>query len=109
TAVAARSKGTSYGGGINSNGTLTVNNSTISGNTAASIFIEQIYGAGGGISNFGTLTVNNSTISGNTTGATQFGNAGFAGGIYNDNAGKLTVNNSTVSGNIAGSVGGIYG
>jgi hypothetical protein len=109
TAVAARAKGTSYGGGISNQGTLTVNNSTISGNTAASIFIEQIYGAGGGISNFGTLTVNNSTISGNTTGSTQFGNAGFAGGIYNDNAGKLTVNNSTVSENIAGSVGGIYG
>jgi len=39
-------------------GTLTLNNSTISGNTANN--------NGGGISNYGTLTLTNSTISGNT-------------------------------------------
>jgi hypothetical protein len=70
------------GGGISNSGTLTVNNSTVSGNTATF--------DGGGISNSGTLTVNNSTVSGNT--------GGFdGGGIEND--GTLTVNNSTISQN----------
>ncbi len=47
------------GGGIYNNGMLTVNNSTISGNSAGN--------AGGGIiNNSGALTVNNSTLSGNS-------------------------------------------
>ena len=80
----------SYGGGIyNSYGTLTVTNSTISGNTAS--------GDGGGIYKYsGTLTVTNSTITGNT--------AENGGGIYND--GTLTVTNSTISGNTASYNGG---
>jgi predicted outer membrane repeat protein len=47
------------GGGIFSDayGTLTVSNSTLSGNFAQN---------GGGIANFGTLTVRDSTIAGNT-------------------------------------------
>jgi filamentous hemagglutinin family protein len=79
------------GGGILNLGTLTVNNSTLSGNNAAN---------GGGIlnSSTGTLTVNNSTLSGNN--ATTSG-----GGIYNDK-GTLTVNNSTLSGNNATTSGG---
>ncbi len=75
------------GGGIhNSGGTLTVSNSTFSGNTAAA--------SGGGIFNInnGTLTVSNSTFSGNSA-------RGNGGGIYN--VGTLTVSNSTFSGNIA--------
>lgn len=82
------------GGGIyNENGTLTVNNSTIAGNTADS--------GGGGISNDnGTVTVNNSTISGNTVGQYSRG-----GGI--ENRSRLTVNNSTISGNTAYQGGGI--
>jgi len=83
----------SNGGGIlNNGGTLTVTNSTLSGNTATA-------GGGGGIlNNGGTLTVTNSTLSGNT--ATSNG-----GGIFNN--GTLTVTNSTLSGNTANGGGGI--
>jgi hypothetical protein len=69
--------GPSFGGGIFNAGTLTVTNSTISGNSAT---------AGGGIVNDGefgsaTLTITNSTISGNS--ATGAGNVD-GGGILND-------------------------
>jgi CSLREA domain-containing protein len=77
------------GGGIVNAGTLTVTDSTISGNSAG-------IGAGGGILNFGTLTVTNSTFSGND------GDSG--GGIYN--RGILTATNSTFSGNSASTLGG---
>jgi hypothetical protein len=43
---------------VDSGGTLTVNNSTLFGNSAS---------IGGGVFNIGTLTVNNSILSGNTT------------------------------------------
>jgi hypothetical protein len=79
------------GGGIlNNSGTLTVDASTLSGNTHTE--------SGGAISNlFGTLTVTNSTLSDNT--ATGSASPGTGGGIYND--GTLTVTNSTLSGNSA--------
>jgi transcriptional regulator with XRE-family HTH domain/energy-coupling factor transporter ATP-binding protein EcfA2 len=68
------------GGGISNTGILTLSNSTVSGNIAI---------GGGGIANFhGTLTLNNSSVSGNT-----------GGGILN-NGGTLTLNNSSVSGNM---------
>ena len=82
------------GGGIFNNigTTLTVSNSTISGNTAD---------LGGGLfNNAGTLTLNNSTVSGNT--AINYG------GISNNN-GTMTVTNSTISGNSAISTGGGLG
>jgi len=82
------------GGGIyNWSGTLTVNNSTISGNAGG-------FNGGGIYNNNGTVTVNNSTISGNS--------ANDGGGIFNW-SGTVTVNNSTISGNSAdsGSGGGI--
>ena len=78
------------GGGIINDGTLTVTNSILSGNSAS--------GYGGGIANFGTLTVANSTLSGNSA----YGGAGI------DNDGTLTVTNSTFSGNSADYGGGIY-
>jgi hypothetical protein len=74
------------GVGIFNAGTLTVTNSTISGNSAIMI--------GGGIHNEGTLTVTNSTISGN--------DALSGGGIHNE--GTLTVTNSTISGNSGGGI-----
>lgn len=94
------------GGGIyNDAATLTVNNCTVSGNSAT---------WGGGIYNFGegngssaSLTVNNSTVSVDSAGGT-----GAGGGIYNDgeNEGSATlmVNNSTLSSNSAPNGGGIY-
>ncbi|MGB5696264.1 MAG: choice-of-anchor Q domain-containing protein [Polyangiales bacterium] len=72
------------GGGIyNSGGTLTLTNSTVSGNTAE-------FG-GGGIYNYssGTLTVTNSTVSGNTV-------FDSGGGIWNETGGTLTVTNTLV-------------
>ena len=76
------------GGGIYNNGTLTVTNSTLSGNSA-----PYVSTSGGGIeNNGGTLTVTNSTLSGNS--ANYRG-----GGIHNWNGGTLTVTNSTLSGN----------
>jgi CSLREA domain-containing protein len=79
------------GGGIfNEGGTLTVTNSTISGNTA-------IFSGGGGITNTGTATITNTTISENT--------ASFGGGIAN--AGTATITNATISENTASFGGGI--
>ena len=80
-----------YGGGIyNLDGTVTVSNSTFAGNQAIS---------GGGIYNFdGTVTVSNSTFSGN--GATNTG-----GGIYNY-GGTATLKNTIVANNPGGNCGG---
>ncbi len=76
----------------NDGGTLTLTNSTVSGNTAAS--------EGGSIFNFGgTLTLINSTVSGNTS------SAGAGGGIYNT-SGTLNLTNSTVTANTGQSLGG---
>jgi hypothetical protein len=83
------------GGGIYNAGTLTLTNSTVSGNEGSSGG-----GSGGGIYNAsgGTLTLTNSTVSWN--GPTSVG-----GGIYN--AGTLTLTNSTVSLNGASGAAGI--
>jgi len=87
------------GGGISNQfgASLTLTNSTLSGNSAAG---DISNGGGGGILNSGPLTVTNSTLSGNS--ATSSG-----GGI--DNYDSLTVINSTLSGNTVpgGSGGGI--
>jgi hypothetical protein len=83
--------GAGLGGGVYSFlGTLTITNTTLSGNSA---------NFGGGIRDFGgTVTVTGSTLSGNS--------ANLGGGIASD--GTLTVSNSTLSGNSAISGGGIY-
>jgi hypothetical protein len=94
------------GGGILNRGTLTINNSTISGNTANNYCGRYPCGIyGGGIYNAGTLTINNSTISGNT--ANSYGCQdvltmcfAFGGGIAN-HGGIVKINNSTISGNTA--------
>jgi hypothetical protein len=95
------------GGGIWNQGTLSLTNCTVSGNTtdingggiyneatltlANSTVSENIAENGGGIHNNGTLTLINSTVSGNTA------RPGGGGGILN--AGMLALINSTVSGN----------
>lgn len=86
-----------FGGGIQNTGTLTVVNSTLSGNSATVAASSR----GAGIHNaFGTVLIVNSTLSGNV--ANDFG-----GGIRNG-SGTLTVINSTLSGNSARIGGGIY-
>jgi hypothetical protein len=82
------------GGGIaNYGGTLTVLNSTITGNGTS-----RYYGAGGGVANVGgTLAVLNSTITGNS--ATRYGGAG--GGVANL-GGTLTMLNSIIVNNFSG-------
>ena len=85
----------SIGGGIDNEvgATLTITNSTLSGNTAGSVGNPAV--EGGGIYNIGTLTIVNSTLSANTAG----GISGGGGGIFS--AGTLIILNSTVSGNTA--------
>ncbi len=90
------------GGGIlNQDGVLTIDASTISGNTANF--------DGGGLYNFGnaTTTVTNSTISGNT------GGAGFSGGFINaagsGQTALLKLINCTVTGNTGIEAIGVFG
>jgi len=99
-AVSGNSCGSTNGGpcsgaGIRnaSNATLTVSNSTISGNSALG---TSFYGPGlgGGIANSGTLTLTNSTVSGNIA------SFGYGGGIWS--SGTLTLESSTISGNGSG-------
>jgi uncharacterized repeat protein (TIGR01451 family) len=116
----------SDGGGILNDGSVTIINSTLSGNTALNL------SDGGGIYNDGSLRITNSTLGVNTahssgggiysnggsvtiTNSTLSINAAFAdgGGIYS-NGGSVTITNSTLSGNSAvfgggaGNGGGIY-
>ena len=89
-----------YGGGIEVEkaGTLTLADSTVSGNSATDVGIN-FSGIGGGIANAGWLTVTGSTFTNNS--AHYVG-----GGIYN--VGTLTVGgNSTFTNNSAYSGGGI--
>jgi hypothetical protein len=99
------------GAGINSLGTLTLNHSLITANTAqgsgggivsggrmvinsSTISVNTSLGDGGGIWNLGTMTVNDSTINGNKGGANIFATgAGIA------NSATMAINNSTISGN----------
>ncbi|WP_392530961.1 Calx-beta domain-containing protein [Nostoc sp. C117] len=99
------------GGGINSTSSVTVSNSTFSGNTATT--------SGGAIYSSSSVTVSNSSFSGNTantngggiysssatvTDSSIFSNiANLGGGIYSTNA---TISNTTISGNTANSNGG---
>jgi len=80
-------------GGILSAGDLTLENVTVSGNSATAT------GNGGGISNTGNLAVNNCTISGNMA-------SGSGGGIYN--CGTMTLGSVTIYNNIASSGNAIY-
>jgi hypothetical protein len=85
-----------FGGGIFNAGTLTVTNSTFSGNSAA---------WGGGLQNSGVLTVINSTFSANT--ATSGGAGLESGGGNNTPAITALIVNSTFANNIAYDVSGI--
>jgi len=107
-----------YGGAVYNRGTITITNSTISGNKAVTgggllnatggvLTIENstvskntAKAGGGGVSTSGSLTLENSTISGNKGGD-------VGGGIYNRYYGTLTITNSTLSGNRSNSGGGV--
>ena len=89
TVSGAKTPASQVGGGIENQGTLTLSNSTVSGNAGGQ--------SGGGIDNNGGLTLTDSTVSGN--------HAATGGGINSQN-GPLTLTNSTVSGNTAGQWGG---
>ncbi|NEO85781.1 MAG: CHAT domain-containing protein [Spirulina sp. SIO3F2] len=85
---------TDNGGGIYSNnlsGTLTLLNTTVSGNTGSSNSSK-----GGGIGSRGAVTLTNSIVSGNL--------ADLGGGVYS--RGDLTLNTTTISNNVAGGIGG---
>lgn len=95
------------GGAINNSGNLTVENSTISGNSGVgggaianygNLFLGDCtirsnisYGKGGGILSSGTLTIQNSTVSSNHA------EGGGGGGI--ESTGPLNIVDSTISGN----------
>jgi predicted outer membrane repeat protein len=81
------------GGGIYSEGQLTIRATTVSGNSAL---------VAAGLFNLGRMTLTNSTVSGNVA-------AGTGGGIFtgSDAASSLTVLNSTITRNVAITGGGI--
>lgn len=92
--VVSNNTASDVGGGILNLGTLTLNDTTMSDNTA---------GEAGGIWNSGVLELNNSDVLGNTT----LGNSerdGLGGGIVNQ--GTLMLNGSTVNANTAAAGGG---
>ena len=87
---------TAWGGGIynDSQCTLTLTDSTVSGNTAY---------VGGGIANLGALIVNDSTVAQNFASDSPGG-----GGIY-ASSGTVAIANSIVAGNHNGTCPDIYG
>lgn len=99
---------TGTGGGIHSIGPLTLRESVVSGNRAASIdgTIETAAG-GGGIYALGKLTVDRSTISGNVVEALGETGSVFAVGGGIDAMGEAEIERSTISGNsvLAGGAG----
>ena len=93
---------------VNNGGTVTISDSTLSGNFS--------YDNGGVFNNGGTIAISNSTLSDNVgvfigcltnddgtvtiSNSTLSGNGGeFAGGCLFNNGGTLTISNSTLSGN----------
>ena len=83
---------TTGGGGISNFGDLTLVNTTVSGNRASMASLE----GGGGILNSGTLTLHHSTITANRASGTAGG-----GGLHS--SGSETLRNSLLIGNFQGS------
>ncbi|HEY2395622.1 MAG TPA: choice-of-anchor Q domain-containing protein [Rudaea sp.] len=86
-----------FGGAITfggSNGTVTIDESTLSGNSAAN-------GGAIGTSTGGTLVMNNSTVAGNSA-------TGTGGAVYGHKYPHLTLTNVTIAGNTAGNGGGLF-
>jgi hypothetical protein len=88
----------SFGAGIYSDGTLTIDHSTVSGNQTG--YIQNTFsGDGGGIYNSGGAVISNSSVGGN------FANR-VAGGIFN--RGTLEITNSTISNQAIFAGGGVW-
>lgn len=87
------------GGGLRVSGTIDIESTTISGNSASGgrpDHLGEQSARGGAVCAYGTVTVRNSTISGNSSG-------GIAGGISVSTNGKsLTLLNSTIAFNHSG-------
>jgi hypothetical protein len=109
------------GGGVDNFGTVTVSNSTFTGNSASegggqnnesggtatvsnSTFTSNSAGFGGGLENFGTARVSGSLFIGNS--ATASNDSG-GGGLLNAGDGTVTVEGSTFTGNSAAYGGGL--
>ena len=93
-----------YGGGLFINGaTISINNTTISGNSAGPAVTGYGSSGGGIYVRAGTVTISNSTISGNS--ATPGRGNGVGGGIWIE-GGSVTISNSTISNNSASKYGG---
>jgi uncharacterized repeat protein (TIGR01451 family) len=84
-------------GGILNNGTLTLTDSTVSGNSATP-GTSPNFGGGGIVNQGGSVTLTNSTVSGNSASVASVRNG--VGGILSL-GGSLTLTDSTVSGNSA--------
>jgi hypothetical protein len=84
--------GAGFGGAIFNYGTVRINNTTISGNTAS--------GSGGGINNAGNLALNNTTISGNSS---TYG-ANGSGGLVN--SAQAILQNTIIANNSRGNCNG---
>ncbi len=94
-----------FGGGIYNGGSLGLNNSIVSNNTAGPNYTTDWFtvGGGGGIYNIGDLILYDSKVSNNVANYSDGG-----GGIYNArlnyDVGKLTLNNSMISDNFNGGI-----
>lgn len=89
-----------HGGGINSQGPLTLVESTVAGNRAKAVEGSgETDAEGGGIFALGKLTIDRSTVSGNIAEATPGGGSTFAmgGGIFAQGGGL--VSGATITGN----------
>jgi hypothetical protein len=92
--------GSGEGGGIYTSGTKLPGDLTVINSTISGNF--AFYDGGGISSGFSGLTIINSTISGNSTGDPDYG---YGGGVATSGG---TISNSTVSGNSSASGGGVY-
>jgi hypothetical protein len=85
---------------VGTDGTLTLNNSTVEGNLSH---------RGGGIYNDGcAMTVNNTQLLNNRATLTSTGGTAGGGGIYNATGGQLTIVRSTLQGNNGFDGGALY-
>ena len=95
-----------YGGGVNNNGSITITNCTISGNSAvANGFTSEDTGYGGGISNSGHLQITSSTIAHNSASGDNFG---VGGGINGDGFEPTRTDSSIIALNTASTGGPDY-